>query len=206
MIITEISNIREDIEDLKKNIRSSDESISAVKETVTSNTGQIANLKEDAFRNEEDKASRMTNTEEIVNLNEDKIAKIEASLNILGKGFTEFTGNIVNVENEVKILNENVESLTLSVLDVNATVERNFVKINDVSEDVYSLTSSNQKQDALIESNMQMLNDRTKRGKWCGYRYGPWKSQNPVLHYDKVSYASTNIDITETPLDISSGI
>jgi len=111
----------------------------------------------------------------------------------------------------LKILDENVESLSLSVLDVNATAESNFVKISDVSEDVNSLTSSNQKQDALIESNLQRLNDRTKRGrwmgKWCGYRYSTWKkSQNPVLRYDKVTYASTNIDIAVTPLDINTGI
>ena len=160
-LVEEISNIRENIEKRFTEVQSSvtqlsgefedhkndvfwtkfvaslAESISALKVTVAINADQITSVKEYVERND-----RITSVEDVVNMNQEKISKIEASVNLMVKGLSNLMGDISRVEDKVENLDEKVKSIGQSVLKVNSAVESNSAQISDLSEDVFSLKNS----------------------------------------------------------------
>ena len=123
-LVKEFSNIRADIEDIKKMRKRNDEKISEVQSSVTQLSEDLTDHKKDISVEE-----LVTSLAESISSNSDHIKQLE------------------------KNLHEKVESLTQSVLDFNTTVDMNSAKITDLSEDKFTITSSNQKRKYLIENN-----------------------------------------------------
>ena len=154
----ELTDHREDVfmADL---VTSLEESISDINETVASNSDQIGSLKEYAVRNDENLAVLITNEEEIIDMNQEKISEVQESVDLLSKE-SNITEEVFRVENEVDNLDDSIKSLVS--LD-KANVKGNSDNITGVAEDVSQI--SNQKQDILIasENNMKRLNDISKQ-------------------------------------------
>ena len=92
---------------------------------------------------------------------------------------TKIFEDVAAVQNEVTAVQEDV-----------ITVQGD---VSSVATDVVSLTSSHQ----------QLLPLGT-RGIWCGYQ-DLWNKFN-IITYDNLIYSDSNMNITDTPLDISTGI
>ena len=70
---------------------------------------------------------------------------------------------------------------------------------------IESLTSAVQKQEAKIEDSLQRLGDISTRGRWCGYQ-DHWTANLSIITYTSLTFSDTNMDLSETPFDINSGI
>merc|ERR1712062_587772 len=70
------------------------------------------------------------------------------------------------------------------------------------------LTSSDQQQKIMIEGNIMRLDTLSTRGRWCGYQDGfsPMPSANSIITYDRYVIKDTNMDVSVTPLDITTGV
>ena len=70
---------------------------------------------------------------------------------------------------------------------------------------IEALTSTVQRQEAKIEDNTQRLGDISTRGRWCGYQEY-WTANLSIITYTSLTFSETNMDISDTPFDINSGI
>ena len=168
---TSVTQLAEELTDHRKDVSMAEfvtsiaESISDINVTVASNSDQIASLKEYSVRNDESLVARITSVKEIGDINQEKISQVQASVNLLSKDVTNITDKVSRVERQVDNLDDGIESLAQTFMNVKANVKGNSANITDLSADVIYLTSSNQKQEILIENNMQRLNDISKQAK-----------------------------------------
>ena len=166
---TSVTLLAEELADHMKNVSMAElfnsltDSISDVNVTATSNSDQIASLKEYSVRNDESLVTRITSVKEIGDMNQEKISQVQASVNLLSNDVTNITEDVSRVANEVNNLNDSIESLAQTFLNVKTSIKGNSDNITEVSEDVSSLTISNQMQDIVIANNMQRLNEISKQ-------------------------------------------
>ena len=130
--------------------------------------------------------------------------------------------NLVNVEEILRELrecrqknrnlNETIDNILEEMADMKDYIVRNEQKITSVAEDVVSLTddvvtlmSSDEQQEIMIEDNIQRLDTLSTRGRWCGYQ-NEWSTDNSIITYDSYFFTDTNMDVSVTPLDITTGI
>ena len=144
---TSVTLLAEELADYMKNVfmaelfNSLTDSISDVNVTATSNSDQIASLKEYSVRNDESLVTRITSVKEIGDMNQEKISQVQASVNLLSNDVTNITEDVSRVANEVNNLNDSIESLAQTFMNVKANVKGNSANITDLSADVIYLTS-----------------------------------------------------------------
>ena len=109
-------------------------------------------------------------------------------------------------------LNETIDNILEEMADMKDYIVRNEQKITSVAEDVVSLTddvvtlmSSDEQQEIMIEDNVQRLDTLSTRGRWCGYKED-WVTDHSIITYDRYFFTDTNMDVSVTPLDITTGI
>ena len=109
-------------------------------------------------------------------------------------------------------LNETIDNILEEMADMKDYIVRNEQKITSVAEDVLSLTddvvtlmSSDEQQEIMIEDNVQRLDTLSTRGRWCGYKED-WVTDHSIITYDRYFFTDTNMDVSVTPLDITTGI
>lgn len=105
--------------------------------------------------------------------------------------------DVAAVQSDVAAVQDDVAAVQSDVVTVAENVERNSALITNISVDVTSLTSSDQQQAAQITS-------LVTRGTWCAYKYR-WNTSDSIITYEDLTYSDSNMNITETPLDISTG-
>ena len=130
--------------------------------------------------------------------------------NIL-KEMADMKEHIVRNEEEITQVQSSVALMSHDLDDVENSVERNSAQITSVAEDVVSLTddvvtlmSSDQQQETMIEDNIQRLDTLSTRGRWCGYQ-DDWYPDNSVFSYIRMFFSDSNMNLTETPLDLNTG-
>ena len=108
-------------------------------------------------------------------------------------------------------LNETIDNILEEMADMKDYIVRNEQKITSVAEDVVSLTddvvtlmSSDEQQEIMIEDNVQRLETLSIRGRWCGYQ-DDWYPDNSVFSYIRMFFSDSNMNLTETPLDLNTG-
>ena len=76
---------------------------------------------------------------------------------------------------------------------------------------IEDLVSSDQQQGIMIEDNIQRLDTLSTRGRWCGYQ-DSWSIDNSIIrynHYNRYNryfFTDTNMNVSMTPLDITTGM
>ena len=71
--------------------------------------------------------------------------------------------------------------------------------------DVDTLEASDQEQETRIEESIKMLDLLATRGIWCAFHEDAWTTSNTIISYDRLILNSSNMNITNTPLDINTG-
>ena len=207
--------ISEDIKQLKDNITFLDNAISDVNDEVTSLSSTVSDVS-DAVESNSDEIlhnnERISSVSSTVTLNtkhiDDNCESIMSNTDSITNVAASLKDEISNASN---VLSDEISTLTESISDVNSKVEDNSAKITSVSEnvaslteDVASLTSSDEKQEIKIEDNIQRLDTLSTRGRWCGYQDG-WSADNSIITYDSYFFTDTNMNVSVTPLDITTG-
>lgn len=174
-LLQTISSIQEDMADMKNEVAD----MKDVKSTVKSQSARISSLTEELEQQETRTVNNM-NTEVV-----DMKVKI--------------------VSNEGKIV-QNSDTIS----DVHSTADVNSDQISSMSEEleqqktvIESLTSSDRQQQTTIGDNIKRLDSQATRGSWCAYK-GKWNTGGTVT-YDKLTLSDSNMNITDTPLDIKTG-
>ena len=127
---------------------------------------------------------RMEEMERDIIKNEAKIIDTQSSVVLLSRDVEDLTDEVAGVQDDVVTVAEDVK--------------RNSGQISNVTWDVVSLQASDQQQDTRIES-------LSLHGTWCGYLDGSWKVANYIVTYDSISYSSSNMEVSEPPLDVNTG-
>ena len=110
------------------------------------------------------------------------------------------------ITEDIKQLKENITSLDTAIhynsdtiADMEDTITTNRERITEnrsfmiaLSEDVTDLEDD--------VGNLSIL------GRWCGSHNDNWREDNAVITYDKMLFSNTNMNISEPPLDINTGI
>ena len=112
---------------------------------------------------------------------------------------------IIDNQSSVLLLSRDVDDLQEDVATVQDDVEENSAMIANVFDDLVSLTSSDQQQDVKIESLSSQIDSLGARGHWCGYQK-EWRSTVGTITYERLTYTDSNMNITDNPLDINTGI
>ena len=61
-----------------------------------------------------------------------------------------------------------------------------------------------QQQGTKTEDIIQRLDTLSTRGRWCGYQ-DDWYPDNSVFSYIRMFFSDSNMNLTETPLDLNTG-
>ena len=138
--------------------------------------------------------------------NGEKITDNQSSVFLLTRDVEEVQEEVDGVQQDVAIIQDAIVSVAADVeknsgliTEVSLDVESNSANIINVLEDMVSLTSSDQQQST------QLLSLST-RGMWCSSNLGPWNRGHSTITYNNLTiYDSNNMDINETPLNISTG-
>ena len=128
----------------------------------------------------------------------DLITAFNDSLTSLNIKTASNSKNIEGISTVVDGHKTKVDNVTQVVLNLKASVKNQETRIK-------SLTSSDQKQEKRIVDNIEELKSVSRHGKWCGYK-DSWSTSVSIINYDSLKFASSNIDITSTPLNIGTGI
>ena len=118
--------------------------------------------------------------------------------------------------------NETFEFKTIDdVLEENALCKEENDRLNDIiAEDIKQLKENVTSLDNAIRSNSDTISDvndevsslsitvdtLSTRGRWCGNK-NSWEDIFPsIITYDSMVYHDTNLDVSVTPLDITTGM
>ena len=93
---------------------------------------------------------------------------------------------------------EKITQLSHDLEGVEEDVDWNSATISSVAVEVVQ-------QGFMIEENIQRLDTLSTRGRWCGYQ-DEWTADNSIITYDSYFFTDTNMNVSVTPLDITTGI
>ena len=101
--------------------------------------------------------------------------------------------------------NETFDFKTIDeVLEENQLCKEENKRLNDIiEEDIKELNEKVARNEEKINTLSDEFSTQSAHGAWCGYQ-NEWYS-NGVITYDTIKLQNTNMDITDTPLSISSG-
>ena len=171
-----IDNILEEMADMKKYIVRNEEKITQVQSSVVLLSHDLEGVEDEL-------------TESISGVNS------TASRN--SAQITSMLEDLVSVTEDVASLTEDVGTLTEDVMTLTSSDQDQEIMIED-------LVSSDQQQETLIEDNIRRLDTLSIRGRWCGYQ-DHWTADNSIISYDSMFFMDTNMNLTETPLDLNTG-
>ena len=140
----------------------------------------------------------MADMKEYIVRNEEEITQVQSSVALMSHDLDGVEDTVER--NSVQITNvyEDVVSLTISD-------QQQGFQIEALTEDVKSLNSTDEQQGIMIEDNIQRLDTLSTRGRWCGYQ-DVWGTDHSIITYDRYFFTDTNMDVSVTPLDITTGI
>ena len=95
-------------------------------------------------------------------------------------------------------LNQTISDILDKIANLEDVVIRNEEKITENQRKVLLVELD-------VEENTNRLETISTKGRWCGFSNGGWHADNVVISYDKLSFSDTNMDISRTPLDITTG-
>ena len=174
-----ISDILEEMEDMKKNIMRNEEKITDNQSSVFLLTRDVEDLQGDVVTvagDVERNSANITKVFEDVAAVQEDVAAVHNEVVVVAEDVEKNAANIT-------IVFEDVVSLTNSY-------QQQAIKID-------SLTSSDLHQASQIQS-------LGLRGAWCGHKE-TWTTDNSLITYDTLTFSDTNMNITGTPLDINTG-
>merc|ERR1712110_954370 len=96
-------------------------------------------------------------------------------------------------------LNQTISDILDKIANLEDFVIRNEEKITENQRKVLLVELD-------VEENTNRLETISTKGRWCGFSNGGWHADNVVISYDKLSFSDTNMDISRTPLDMTTGI
>ena len=94
--------------------------------------------------------------------------------------------------------------------DLNQTITNMLKEMADMKEYIESKEekithgSLSQQQKTMTEDIIQRLDTLSTRGRWCGYQ-DDWYPDNSVFSYIRMFFSDSNMNLTETPLDLNTG-
>ena len=91
------------------------------------------------------------------------------------------------------------------IIAVAGDVERNFANITKVLEDVAEVKDDVAAVQGDVQRNSADITTLGVRGHWCAEQEGPWRTVGTIT-YDNIFFSDSNMNITDTPLDINTGI
>ena len=171
--------------------------------TVDSNSASISDINDQVVHNGE----RISSVSSSATLNTKHIADnceaIAANTDSISDVATTLTDEISNVS---ITLTESISVVDSKVKGNSAQITSVIQNVASLTQEVASLTSSDQQQETHIEDNIQRLDTLSTRGRWCGIQ-DSWFTVNSTITYDRIFTSSdTNMDVSVTPLDITTGI
>ena len=95
-------------------------------------------------------------------------------------------------------LNQTISEILERIADLEDVTIRNEEKITENQRKVLMVQLG-------VEDNINRLDTISTKGRWCGFSNGGWHGDNVVISYDKISFSDTNMAISRTPLDITTG-
>ena len=94
--------------------------------------------------------------------------------------------------------------------DLNQTITNTLKEMADMKKYIESkeekITQGSliQQQGTKTEDIIQRLDTLSTRGRWCGYQ-DDWYPDNSVFSYIRMFFSDSNMNLTETPLDLNTG-
>ncbi len=123
----------------------------------------------------------------------------------LNQTISDILKRMAEMEMDIFRNEEKITQAQSSVVLLSKDVEENSALITNVIDDVVSLTSSDQQQTVQIESLSSQIDLLGAMGHWCAARFNSWGAVG-TIPYDTITFSDSNLNITGTPLDISTGI
>ena len=147
----------------------------------------------------------MADMKEYIVRNEEKITQVQSSVALMSHDLDKVEDTVERNSAQITSVFEDVVSLTDDVVSLTISDQQQGFQIEALTEDVKSLNSTYDKQVIMIEDNIQRLDTLSTRGRWCGYQDG-WSADNSIITYDSYFFTDTNMNVSVTPLDITTGI
>ena len=96
---------------------------------------------------------------------------------IIAEDIKQLKDNVTSLDNAITVVNDEVTFLSI-------TVDTNSASISHIDDQVLTLST---------------------RGRWCGQKFS-WDFDNSIITYDSMVHHDTNMDVSVTPLDITTGM
>jgi len=130
--------------------------------------------------------------------NEEKITDNQSSVVLLTKDFEDLQEEVDGVQGDVAAVQSDVAEVQSDVAEVQSDVAEVRGDVAAVQDDVVAVAND-------VGRNFADITTLGTRGIWCAFKYGPWTTGGTIT-YDSITFADSNLDITEIPLNIETGI
>ena len=113
-----------------------------------------------------------------------------------------------NLNKTVENILDVVDTLVQVVLNHDNKILEITKDVGEVKDDVVSVAETVNANVGRLEDNSLSLNLVSTRGRWCGFRNNHQQQEeadNSIISYDSMFFSDTNMNITESPLDMPSG-
>ena len=188
------------VEEILRELRECRQKNRSLNETIDNILEEMADMKEYIVRNEE----KITQVQSSVALMSHELDGVEDDIAVVASTVEKNSDQISSLAGEVVSLTEDLSKVSSSVNSNSGQITCATEALVSLTEDVQTLTSSDQQQETLIEDNIRRLDTLSIRGRWCGYQ-DHWTADNSIISYDSMFFMDTNMNLTETPLDLNTG-
>ena len=114
--------------------------------------------------------------------------------------------------NELSTLQTNNLSQTFDLIadmkeemgDIKEKLAKTENKLAETEEKLAEMSEKTEQQESQIESLSFQIDSLGARGHWCGNK-DSWYKDDSTITYDSIFYSDSNMNITDTPLDIKTG-
>ena len=224
-IKVEMAEMKNEIVDMKEYIASNERNIVQNSDSIAErNSSQITSMSEE-FKQQramieslssssQQHENMMVNNIQRLNIMTTKLVdmKVKSVSNDVQSTIDSNSALIASVSEDLEqkqaMIEDNIErlgSMTIEMADIKQrmeNIEANIVKNSDtISDDNTNFSDflSSSEQDQAMKNN-----SLSNRGTWCGYNVGPWDTVG-IISYEHLTVSETNMNITDTPLDINTG-
>ena len=133
---------------------------------------------------------RLADVEKNIIRNEEKITENQSSVVLL-------TRDVEDLQEEVDVVQSDVAAVQGDVAAVQGDVAAVQGNVTAVQDDVAAFTGN-------VERNSADITTLGVRGHWCAEQN--WWDTVGTITYDSITYSDSNMNISDTPLDINTGI
>ena len=115
--------------------------------------------------------------------------------------------------NELSTLQTNNLSQTFDLIadmkeemgDIKEKLAKTENKLAETEEKLAEMSEKTEQQESQIESLSFQIDSLGARGHWCGNK-DSWYKDGSTITYDSIFYSDSNMNITDTPLNINTGV